>query len=64
MPENILLIRDDPSDAKAVREGVESPEQLAFLKQQICPEGQGYYFSQPLPALAFAQLLEHGTTDR
>jgi diguanylate cyclase (GGDEF)-like protein/PAS domain S-box-containing protein len=47
-----------------VAEGVESPEQLAFLKQQICPEGQGYYFSQPMPALAFAQLLEHGTTAR
>ena len=45
---------------RVVAEGVETPEQLAFLRQQICPEGQGYYFSQPLAAAAFLQLLRHG----
>jgi diguanylate cyclase (GGDEF)-like protein len=39
----------------AVAEGVETAEQLAFLKQQGCPAFQGYYFSHPLPAAQYAQ---------
>jgi len=40
-----------------VAEGVETREQLAFLREQSCPEGQGYYFSRPVPAEQFPQLL-------
>lgn len=40
-----------------IAEGVETQEQLAFLKQQGCEEGQGYYFSKALPADSFARLL-------
>jgi diguanylate cyclase (GGDEF)-like protein/PAS domain S-box-containing protein len=43
---------------RVVAEGVETPEQLEFLRGQICPEGQGYYFSHPVAADEFAQLLE------
>jgi diguanylate cyclase (GGDEF)-like protein/PAS domain S-box-containing protein len=43
-----------------VAEGVETPEQLAFLREQSCPEGQGYYFSRPLVAEEFAKLLGRG----
>ncbi|GIO38561.1 hypothetical protein J41TS12_34220 [Paenibacillus antibioticophila] len=35
---------------KVTAEGVESKEQLEFLKQQNCHEGQGYLFSKPVKA--------------
>jgi EAL domain-containing protein (putative c-di-GMP-specific phosphodiesterase class I) len=43
-----------------VAEGVETREQLAFLREQSCPEGQGYYFSRPVVAEEFSQLLAAG----
>jgi diguanylate cyclase (GGDEF)-like protein/PAS domain S-box-containing protein len=41
---------------RVVAEGVETREQLAFLQQQCCPEGQGYYFSRPVAPAEFTQL--------
>ena len=38
-------------------EGVETEEQLAFLLERGCTEGQGYLFSRPVPASAFEALL-------
>ena len=42
---------------QVVAEGIETRQQLAFLKSQSCAEGQGYYFGQPVAAEAFAALL-------
>ena len=43
-----------------IAEGVEKQDQLAFLKTQHCEEGQGYFFSRPIIAEQFAQLLATG----
>ncbi|MDR6576754.1 MULTISPECIES: bifunctional diguanylate cyclase/phosphodiesterase [Pseudomonas] len=43
-----------------IAEGVETIEQLNVLKALQCEEGQGYLFSQALPAKDFAQLLRVG----
>ena len=66
---NIMTSADDAAIVQAiislahslrltvVAEGVESPEQVAFLQKQGCDQYQGHYFSRPLDSLAFAELL-------
>ena len=48
---------------RVVAEGVETREQLAFLQDQRCDEGQGYYFSRPVVAEQFAKLLGTGISE-
>jgi len=43
---------------KVVAEGVETNEQLAFLKDLSCDYAQGYLFGKPLSENDFCQLLE------
>ncbi len=43
---------------KVLAEGVETPEQLAFLEQKGCDIYQGYIKSKPLPADDFLKLLQ------
>jgi EAL domain-containing protein (putative c-di-GMP-specific phosphodiesterase class I) len=69
-------ISSDPDDAAIVSaiiaishslglqvlaEGVETAEQLAFLRSLGCDCAQGYYFSRPVPAEEFTRLLESWT---
>jgi diguanylate cyclase (GGDEF)-like protein len=42
---------------KVVAEGVETPDQLQFLRSLGCDQYQGFHFSPPLPAGRFAELL-------
>ena len=41
-----------------IAEGVETEEQLAYLRSHSCDEGQGFLFGRPMPADAFMELLE------
>jgi diguanylate cyclase (GGDEF)-like protein/PAS domain S-box-containing protein len=45
---------------RVIAEGIETLEQLAFLRDHQCPFGQGYYFSQPVAARECTQLLRRG----
>ena len=45
---------------RVVAEGVETLEQLSFLRAHECDEAQGYYFSRPVPPEQFATLLRTG----
>jgi diguanylate cyclase len=68
---------DNPSDAsivsavislgktlnlRVVAEGVETPEQQAFLVASQCDEAQGYYLGRPMVAESFAALLKTGVS--
>jgi len=46
---------------KVVAEGVETLEQLNFMRKHRCDAMQGYYLSKPLPPEQFAVLLKNGT---
>ncbi len=40
-----------------IAEGVETREQLAYLRLHDCPEGQGFHFGRPVVAAEFARVL-------
>lgn len=46
---------------KVIAEGMETKEQLRFLRANGCDEIQGYYFSRPLPAEQFTEFIAGGS---
>jgi EAL domain-containing protein (putative c-di-GMP-specific phosphodiesterase class I) len=48
---------------RVVAEGVETHQELAFLRAHQCDEAQGYLFSRPVPPQQFAMLLETGVLE-
>ena len=47
---------------RVVGEGVETREQLDFLRQHGCEEMQGYFLSLPLPADEFSAFIHSAKT--
>jgi diguanylate cyclase (GGDEF)-like protein len=45
-------------------EGVETREQLAYLREEGCNELQGYFYSRPKPAAEILQMLKDGAFQR
>lgn len=46
-----------------IAEGVENLQQSAFLRRHGCFAAQGYYYSRPVPATAFRELLRQAPID-
>jgi EAL domain-containing protein (putative c-di-GMP-specific phosphodiesterase class I) len=42
---------------RVVAEGVETKDQLTFLRGKACAEAQGHYFGRPLQAEDFSELM-------
>ncbi len=62
-PQNALLIKAiikiaHQFDLEVVAEGVESKEQLEFLKVEHCNIYQGYYYSKPIPLDQLKKLIQ------
>ena len=61
--DDVPIVRAVITMAKSLRqrvvgEGVETEAQVAFLRAHGCDEAQGYYFSKPLIAEHFVELLK------
>lgn len=53
----------DKMDISIVCEGVETAEQVDFLRENNCDMVQGFYFAKPVPSSDFEEMLDNGISD-
>jgi len=63
VPDETVIVRAIISmgrslNLRVIAEGVETQEQLDFLKAHRCDEAQGYFFSRPVPPQELVKFLE------
>lgn len=56
----VLITLGHSLKLKVIAEGVETEEQLAFLRSHKCDEAQGFLFNQPVQAEELMKLLQEG----
>jgi len=56
---NAIINMGRSLNLRVIAEGVETAEDLGFLKEHHCDEAQGFYFSHPVPAMEFAKMLSN-----
>ncbi|WP_248802696.1 putative bifunctional diguanylate cyclase/phosphodiesterase [Pseudomonas sp. MWU13-2100] len=61
---NAIISLGKSLNLNIIAEGVETQDQLAFLKAHDCEEGQGYYFSKAVEAETFLRLLQDKRFER
>ena len=54
---NVIIVLAKNLGLKVIAEGVETKEQLDFLRDQMCDEIQGYYYYKPMPANEIEELM-------
>ena len=54
-----IIVMAHALDKQVVAEGVETVDQLDFLRDRGCDVAQGYYLAQPLTAAAMTEMLVH-----
>ena len=59
---NAILQLGTDLDLQVIAEGIETEDQLTFLIERGCPNGQGYLFSEPLTAIEAKSFLQQTLT--
>jgi len=54
---NVIIVLAKNLGLKVIAEGVETKDQLDFLRKQMCDEIQGYYYYKPMPANQIEELM-------
>ncbi len=52
-----IIVMAHSLQKRVVAEGIETIEQLDFLRERRCDCAQGYYLARPLPAASVTELL-------
>jgi len=55
---NVIIVLAKNLGLKVIAEGVETKEQLEFLRNQMCDEIQGYYYYKPMPVSKIEELMK------
>ncbi len=61
---NIIKTVKELGKSSCVGEGIETPDQVALLKDFGCTYGQGYFFHKPMPMEQFSKVVEEDATNK